>query len=146
MDDIVIYRSPVTDSDFEKYYELRWRILRKPWDQPRGSEINKRDGDAFHVLAEIDNKVVGLGCIHEIEEGIGRIRFMGIDDRYQKQGIGQAIVKLLEKNAKHNNWNKVRLWAREIAINFYLKLGYKIIGDGELLFGVIKHKIMEKAL
>ena len=142
----IIYRSPKSDIDFEKYYELRWRILRKPWNQPKGSEVNDRDGDAFHILAEKDEKVIGVGCIHEIEDGVGRIRFMGVDDDYQKLGIGQNIVKLLEENAKSKNWNKVRLWAREIAIEFYQNLGYKIIGNGELLFGVIKHKIMEKGI
>ncbi len=142
----IIYRSPKTDSDFKKYYESRWRILRKPWGQPKGSEVNERDGDASHILAEKDDRVIGVGCIHKLEEGVGRIRFMAVDDDFRKQGIGQNILKLLEKNAKSKNWNKVRLWAREPAINFYLNLGYKIIGDGELLFGVIKHKIMEKEL
>ena len=144
MVDNIIYRSPKSDIDFEKYYELRWRILRKPWGQPKGSEVNDRDGDAFHILVVKDDKVIGVGCIHELDDGVGRIRFMGVDDDYQKQGIGQTIVKLFEENAKSNNWDKVRLWAREIAINFYLNLGYNIVGDGELLFGVIKHKIMEK--
>lgn len=146
MVDNIIFRFPKSDIDFEKYYELRWRILRKPWGQPKGSEVNNRDGDAFHILAEKDNKVIGVGCIHEIEDGVGQIRFMGVDDDYQKQGIGQAIVKLLEENAKNKNWNIVRLRARESAVNFYQNLDYKIIGDGELLFGVIKHKIMEKEL
>jgi len=141
---MITYRSPLSDEDFERYYELRWRILRKPWEQPKGSEVNDSDRNAFHIMAEKDDKVIGVGCIHEIEDGVGRIRFMGIDDDYQKQGVGQTIVKLLEENAKSNKWNKVRLWARELAIDFYLKLGYKIIADGELLFGVIKHKIMEK--
>lgn len=146
MVDNIIYRFPKSDIDFEKYYELRWRILRKPWGQPKGSEVNNRDGDAFHILAEKNNKVIGVGCILEIEDGVGQIRFMGVDDDYQKQGIGQAIVKLLEENAKNKNWNIVRLRARESAVNFYQNLDYKIIGDGELLFGVIKHKIMEKEL
>ena len=53
-------------------------------------------------MAEIDDKVIGVGCIHEIEDGVGRIRFMGVDDDYQKQGIGKAIVKLLEEYANKN--------------------------------------------
>ena len=146
MADNIIYRSPVTDSDFEKYYELRWRILRKPWGQPKGSEVNDSDKDAFHILAEIDDEVIGVGCIHKLEEGVGRIRFMGVVADHQKQGIGQAIVKLLEENAKSKKFSKVRLWARELALEFYLNRGYKIIGEGELLFDVIKHKIMEKEL
>lgn len=142
----IIFRSPITESDYEKYYELRWRILRKPWNQPKGSEVNDRDNDAFHILAEIDDKVIGIGCIHALENGVGRIRFMGVDDDYQKQGIGQNIVKLLEDYARVQKWKKIWLCAREIARDFYLNLGYKIIGDGDMLFGIIKHKIMEKEL
>jgi len=142
----ILYRSPTTKTDFEKYYELRWRILRKPWDQPKGSEKVDTDGSSFHIMAELKNKVVGIGCIHEMENGTGRIRFMGVDDKCQNRGIGKAMMKLLEDYARDQKWNKVWLYAREIAWDFYLKLGYNIIADGELLFGVIKHKIMEKEL
>ena len=99
----IIFRSPKSDTDFERYYELRWRILRKPWNQPRGSEVNEHDREAFHILAEKNDKVIGVGCIHELENGIGRIRFMAVDDDFQKQGIGYMIVKLLEENAKSKN-------------------------------------------
>lgn len=88
--------------------------------------------------------MIGVGCIHELEDGVGRIRFMAVDNDFQKQGIGDAIVKLLEANAKSKKWSKVRLWARESAVSFYEKSGYEIVGDGYTIFDVIKHKIMEK--
>ncbi len=87
-----------------------------------------------------------MGCIHEIEDGVGRIRFMGIDDGHQKHGIGQAIVRNLEEYAVAQGWNSIRLWARETAITFYENLNYNIIGDGYTIFGVIHHKIMEKII
>ena len=142
----IVYRSPVSESDLEKYYELRWRILRKPWDQPKGSEKVDTDDKSFHIMAELYGEVVGVGCIHELEDGVGRIRFMGVDNEYQNHGIGKKIVGLLEEYAHKKEWKKIWLYAREIAWDFYINLGYKIKGDGELLFGVIKHKIMEKYL
>ncbi len=142
----IIYRSPISATDFNKYYELRWRILRKPWNQLRGSEVNESDADAFHIMAELNDKIIGVGCIHELEEGIGRIRFMAVDDDFRKQGIGQNMVKLLEEDARKVGLKKIRLWAREPAINFYQNLGYNIVSDGYTIFGVIKHKIMEKEL
>lgn len=146
MSNKIIYRSPISDTDLEKYYELRWRILRKPWNQPKGSEVNDSDSDAFHIMAETNNKVIGVGCIHELEKGVGRIRFMGVDDKFRNKGIGMKMMELLENYARVQGWQRVRLWAREVAWNFYQKLDYQIIADGELLFGVIKHKIMEKKL
>jgi N-acetylglutamate synthase-like GNAT family acetyltransferase len=142
----IVYRSPVSESDFVKYYDLRWRILRKPWDQPKGSERVDTEEKSFHIMAELDGKVIGVGCIHELEDGVGRIRFMGVEDEFQNHGIGKKIVRLLEDYALEQGWTKIWLYAREIAWNFYINLEYKIIGDGELLFGVIKHKIMEKEL
>ena len=146
MTENIVFRSPVSESDLEKYYELRWRILRKPWDQPKGSEKVDTDDKSFHIMAELDGKVIGVGCIHELEDGVGRIRFMGVDDEFQNHGIGKEIVRLLEDYALEKRWKMIWLYAREIAWDFYVNLGYKIIGDGELLFGVIKHKIMEKEL
>ena len=142
----ITYRSPKSTQDFEQYYDLRWRILRKPWNQPKGSEIVKEDTEAFHIMAEIDGELVGVGCIHEIDGNIGRIRFVGVDEEYQKRGIAKQIMQILEDYARVQGLKKIRLWAREIAWDFYLGQGYKIIGDGDLLFGVIKHKIMEKEL
>jgi len=140
------YRSPKSTQDFEKYYDLRWQILRKPWDQPKGSEVNERDADAFHIMAEIDGEVVGVGCIHELEENVGRIRFVGVSEENQKRGIAKEMMIILENYAHEQGWKKIRLWAREIAWDFYFKLGYVSIAKGETLFGVIKHKIMEKEL
>ena len=146
MTENIVFRSPVSESDLEKYYDLRWRILREPWDQPKGSEKVDTDEKSFHIMAELDGKVIGVGCIHELEDGVGRIRFMGVDNEFQNHGIGKEIVRLLEEYAHEKEWIKIWLYAREIAWDFYTNLGYKIIGDGELLFGVIKHKIMEKEL
>ena len=96
----IAYRSPKSVQDFEQYYDLRWRILRKPWNQPKGSEIVKEDTEAFHIMAEIEGKVIGVGCIHEIDGNIGRIRFVGVDDEYQKRGIAKQIMQILEDYAR----------------------------------------------
>ena len=42
-------RSPETEQEFAAYYELRWRVLRKPWGQPSGSERDELDAAATHV-------------------------------------------------------------------------------------------------
>jgi hypothetical protein len=49
-------RSPETVEEFMQYYELRWRLLRKPWNQPKGSEKDEKEDEAFH-------KHISLLCI-----------------------------------------------------------------------------------
>ncbi len=46
----LILQSPRSPSEWDAYFDLRWRILRQPWGQPRGSERDSEDDSAFHLL------------------------------------------------------------------------------------------------
>ncbi|NNE38304.1 MAG: GNAT family N-acetyltransferase, partial [Gammaproteobacteria bacterium] len=68
---------PITSQDFDQYYDLRWRILRAPWDQPRGSEKDKHEESAHHVCIKSDTgNVIGVGRLHIASPGIAQIRYM----------------------------------------------------------------------
>jgi len=41
-------RSPKTDKEWVEYYDLRYRVLRQPWNQPIGSERNEGDASEQH--------------------------------------------------------------------------------------------------
>ncbi len=139
-------RSPQSDLDFQRYYQLRWKILREPWGQPKGSEKVPEENEFYHIMAEQDDDICGVGCIRFITDDTAQIRFMGVAPTYQNQGVGKAILTELEQYAAENNCKKIKLFAREIAVPFYLNSGYTIIGDGYTLFETIHHKVMEKAL
>ena len=49
-------RSPKTTDEWQEYYDLRYRVLRQPWNQPRGSERNEGDkkGNVEKWLLEIE--------------------------------------------------------------------------------------------
>ncbi len=38
---------PLTKEEFKKYYDLRWKVLRKPWKQPKGSEKDEREKESI---------------------------------------------------------------------------------------------------
>lgn len=95
-------------------------------------------------MAEKDGEICGVGCIKLITEDTAQVRFMGVSPLNEKQRIGRAILAALENHAVENHRTGIKLFAREIAIPFYLKCGYAIIGDGYTLFDTIRHKLMEK--
>ena len=41
---------PRTKTEFEAYYDLRWRILRKPWELQKGSEKDELDKSSYHLM------------------------------------------------------------------------------------------------
>ena len=139
-------RSPKTQNEWESYYDLRYRILRQPWNQPRGSERNEGDDSAIHAAFIHNGVLIGVSRLDLMENEFGQIRFMAVESNRQGFGIGEKLMLHLEGIAFQNGRKKIILHAREIAIGFYQKLGYETIEKSHLLFGEIQHYLMEKTL
>ncbi len=133
-----------SDDEFKQYYNLRWRILRKPWNQPEGSEKDELEDACIHIIAKDDETVIGIGRLQFNSKDEAQIRYMAIEPEYERQGIGKQIVDVLENYARENNRTTVMLDAREPAAGFYEQLGYKTIEKSYLLFNSIQHFRMRK--
>jgi ribosomal protein S18 acetylase RimI-like enzyme len=137
-------RSPKTTSEWEEYYDLRYRILREPWKQPRGSERNEGDETGMHFGLYDSNQLLGILRLDSMEIGISQIRFMAVETSNQGKGIGENLMLFAEEISKNRGDKKIILHAREIALGFYEKMGYQLIEKSHLLFGEIQHYLMEK--
>ncbi len=73
-------------------------------------------------------KVIGTGRIH-IEKSTGILSQMAINKENQRSGTGGKILKELIKKCKTIGVEKIELSARETALKFYSKNGFKAIGD-----------------
>ena len=69
-----------------------------------------------------------------------------VKNDFRKQGVGQSILLQLEKKAREQGIKAIVLDAREHAVGFYIKNGYKVTGSSYLLFGEIPHSKMEKQI
>jgi ribosomal protein S18 acetylase RimI-like enzyme len=139
-------RCPNTKLEWEEYYDLRYRILREPWKQPRGSERNEGDDLGIHAAYFDQGKIIGIVRLDKSGEFTGQIRFMAVESKKQGKGIGEKLMLEMEKIASERGDKKIILHAREIALGFYEKLGYKLIEKSHNLFGEIQHFLMEKHL
>ena len=141
----IVVRPPENEQEWTAYYQLRWEVLRKRWQQTEGSEKDTLEADAFHAAAFIDNEIIGVGRVN-IEEGVGKIRFMATAPKAERKGVAKMIVQYLEHKTKENGVFTIQLNAREIAVPFYEKQGYKMLKKAHLLYGEIQHYVMEKKL
>lgn len=138
---------PTRQADLEAYYDLRWRILREPWGQPRGSERDEFEGDARHVAVfDADGRLTGVGRLHLRGPGEAQIRYMAVAEDGRRQGVGKAIVERLETIARSLDVATVVLNAREPAVPFYRAMGYEVEGSAPTLFGEVRHFRMRKDL
>ena len=137
---------PNTGQQWADYFELRWLLLRKPWNQPNGSERDPFDKNAHHVMATHPaDGVIGVGRIHVVGNA-AQIRYMAVVEKFRGQGIGTLILSALEQYAISRDVLEVHLNARENAVKFYQARDYQLAGDAPTLFGTIKHKKMIKFL
>ncbi len=126
-------------------FELRWQILRAPWNQPRGSERDEHEAHAIHALIlDARGQPIGTGRLHQIAATTGQIRYMAIRTKYRGQGAGSALLQWLEARAREQGLSRILLNAREAHTGFYLAHGYVDQGEDHVLYGEIRHRRMCK--
>lgn len=138
--------SPQTEEDFEKYFELRWRILRKPWNQPPGSERDKDEDSSYHLMAIENNKALGVARLQFLDKTTTQLRYMAVDSKAEGKGIGRTLMEAVEDYARKHGARHIMLHARENATGFYQRLGFDIEAKSYLLFDSIQHFKMTKHL
>ena len=141
---------PSTKSEFNDYYFLRWKILRKPLGLDINSVKDSLEDNSFHLMItnQLD-KIVAVGRMHLLEDSnnqIAQIRYMAVDEEFQKKGLGKNILESFEIIAKEKIVKKIILHARENAIGFYKQNGYKIKKKSHLLHKQVQHWLMYKNL
>ena len=138
---------PATAEEMKMYYDLRYEMLRKPWNRPYSSTVDEDDNNSLHALM-LDDKgnAVAAGRLVYNSNEEGQVRSMAVAKEMQGQGLGTKILIYLEDEARKKKFKHVVLDAREGAVEFYKKNGYKPEGDSYILFGVIPHVKMKKIL
>jgi len=138
---------PKTPAEFKKYYDLRWRILRAPWNQSRGSERDQLEEKSIHLMAWGKKGIpLAVGRVHFNTLQEAQVRYMAVEENQQGKGLGGMILTGLEKRAHAQGARTVVLNSRETAVEFYKHHGYTIMGPAATMFGVIKHFKMKKML
>ncbi len=138
---------PETPAQLDEYFDLRWRILRAPWDRLRGAEKDEYDEIADHVtVRDQHGKLLGIGRLHFNSEQEAQIRFMATEEDCRGKGVGRALIERLEEIARARGAERIVLNARDNVLGFYQHFGYVVTGPGPTLFDRVKHSRMEKNL
>jgi len=124
-------RVPQTEEELERYYAFRWEMLRKPLQQPRGSERDAWDAMAHHqMVMDEDGKLVAVGRLYINADNEASIRFMAVHPSVQDKGLGTLMAMTLESVARQEGVKRVTCSAREDAVEFFAKLGF--VNEGEI--------------
>jgi N-acetylglutamate synthase-like GNAT family acetyltransferase len=135
--------APQTPGDFVRYYALRFDVLRKPWNQPPGSEKDELEPTAIHAMIVSDEgEVVGVCRMQYNSSEEAQLRYMGIRDDCQGKGIGNLLIAHFETMARAAGKKRMVLEAREKAVTFYERNGYSVLAKSYLLWLIIHNYIL----
>lgn len=124
--------------------ELKNAILRKPLGLLLSEEELEVDQGARHVACCRGDRLVGCLSLLPQDSDV-KMRHVAVAADMQGQGIGKALVVYSEALARKAGFRRMVLSARETAVPFYEKLGYRKVG-GRFEKITIPHWAMEKLL
>jgi hypothetical protein len=84
---MITIKVPQTRDDFKAYYELRYKVLRAPWGQPKDTEKDDYEPISQHFMAidDVNGKVVGVIKMFEKTEGVGWFSHLAFSHEYFRQ-------------------------------------------------------------
>lgn len=142
----IVIRTPASDAEWDDYYDLRYRVLREPLQQARGSERNEGDLTGIHFALYDEGVLKAIARLDQSGEFTAQVRFVAVESSQQGKGYGRLIMEATENAAKAEGNTCMILHARDYAVDFYRNLGYRLIEPSHKLFGALQHYLMDKKL
>lgn len=138
-------RTPESEKEWNDYYDLRYRVLRQPLGKERGSERNEGDEIGIHFALYDHDVLMGIARLDSTDQpGVAQVRFVAVESDQQGKGYGAEIMEAVEETSQERGDHKMILHARDYAVDFYLKLGYKTVEKSYKLFDILQHYLMER--
>ena len=143
---MISIKTPETAQEWEAYYDLRYRILRAPLNQLRGSERNEGDTTGIHFALYEHESLIAVARLDKLDHNVFQARWVAVENNQQGKGFGKLIMEAMEAKVVASGGKSIMLQSRDYAVDFYLKLGYTVIAPSFKLFDVLQHFEMNKEL
>ncbi|MFE3838935.1 GNAT family N-acetyltransferase [Pseudogemmobacter sonorensis] len=136
-----------TPDELDLCLALRRRVFIEEQGVSEAEEIDGRDADAIHLLAEEGGRVLGTARLLLPPGGrIGKIGRVCVLPEARGTGLGAALIRAaLDECRRHPTVQEARLGAQTHALGFYQRLGFQPFGP-EYLDAGITHRDMKLPL
>jgi GNAT superfamily N-acetyltransferase len=131
--------------EYRQMVGLREQLLRKPLGITFTSEELENEKDEVMIGSFDEEDMLGCCILTKVDEHTVRLRQMAVQPEYQRKGVGASILSFAENLARDKGYKYLIMHARDTAIGFYEKFGYKIKGNPFTEVG-LPHHVMQKEL
>lgn len=107
-------------------------------------EIDQYEDEAIHFIGYENEIPVAASRLRWVDD-YGKLERICILKEYRGKSYGTKMIHALEKETTKKGYTKAKLSAQTRAVEFYERLGYKVVSD-EFLDAGIPHVTMTKQL
>ena len=136
---------PFGSDEYLAAVELRREVLRRPLGLDYTPEQLATDNDKTIIVAKDEAEVVGTLMLTDEGDGTVRMRAVAVAESRRQEGVGRLMVTESERIACELGFSQMILHARDVAVEFYRRLGYEAEGE-EFIEVSIPHRFMQKSL
>jgi len=148
----VVNKVSINSVRLEEVIELRHQVLRSG--QPRSSCYYPEDSfkNTIHYAALIENQIIGCASVYKEShpdfslKQSWRIRGMAVQEVLRGQNIGTQLLETCINHAIKMKGDVIWCNARNNAVKFYKRSGFKVIGDEFELPNIGPHFLLAKNL
>lgn len=132
------------DVEMAAALDVRHRVFCEEQGVPKREEIDGRDGDAIHLVAVEDGRVLGTCRLLFVDRTVQFSR-LAVDRDARRRGIATRLLQAADAEALAAGARRIVLHAQTYARDLYLADGYEPRGHVFVEAG-IEHIAMEKRL
>jgi len=116
--------------EYDEAVWLRYEVLRRPLGLEFTPEQLAKEYDQIHLAAyEPAGRLLAYLNLTPVDADVVKMRQVVVAPAQQGRGVGKALVAESELLAADLHFKKMTLHARQVAIPFYERLGYAIVGE-----------------
>lgn len=130
---------------YEQAISLRDELLRRPLGLIFTEEDLAEEENHLHFGLADGDQLVAIVVAVPLAANRAKIRQMAVAQSRQRQGLGTMLMHQVEASLRERGFREIELNARDIATQFYEKLGYTCEGD-EFIEVTIPHYKMVKTI
>lgn len=131
--------------DYEQMVNLRYEVLRKPLGLNFAPDELEKEKNDILIGAFEDGRIMGCCLVTKVDNQVAKLRQMAVHKNMQRTGIGESMMSFAENITRDRGYKTLMMHARDSAIGFYERFGYKVKGD-QFIEVNLQHHVMEKKL
>jgi len=114
---------------YDQEIELRLELLRVPLGLTFSEQQLQAESSDLHFGMLDGGRLIACAVIVPLSDALAKLRQMAVATTYQRQGVGANLIGNIESALQGRQCEAIELHARDNAVGFYEKIGYRKQGS-----------------